>query len=226
MHGYIIDRRAASRSLRPNSERLNTDVAESYPDYAIFASYPRFRMQIKDTRSGYGLLSRLLHWLMAVAIFALFALGIWMVRLDYYSPYYKLAPDIHRSAGILLLILLVLRFAWRVTSEKPDDQELKPLERKAAHVVHWGFYPLLLALMISGYLISTPDGRPIDVFGWFSVPSIIQSKGLEDTAGKIHEILAYVTIAVATVHAAAALKHHFVDRSSILTRMWSGPPNT
>jgi cytochrome b561 len=180
-------------------------------------------MVIKDTPVGYGLVSRLFHWLMAAAIFAMFALGWWMVRLDYYSPYYHRAPDIHRSAGILLLIALVLRSLWRFLNVKPSDAELSPLERKASRIVHVGFYPLLLALMLSGYFITTPDGQAIDVFGLFSVPSIIQQKGLADTAGLIHRMLAYTVMVVAVVHSIAALKHHFAGGSSILTRMWSGP---
>jgi len=182
------------------------------------------RMLIRDTKAGYGLATRLMHWLMAIAIVAMFALGLWMVTLDYYSPYYNLAPDIHRSAGILLLFLLIFRFAWRVVNEKPDDHELSRFEAVASHAVHWGFYPLLLALMVSGYMISTADGQPISVFGWFSVPSLVQGEGQEDAAGLVHEILAYATIALAAVHTIAALKHHFVDRSRILTRMWAGPP--
>lgn len=180
-------------------------------------------MIIKDTEDGYGLISRLFHWLMAIAIFALFGLGWWMVGLDYYSPYYHSAPDLHRSVGILLLIALVARIAWRAVNAKPSDADLTPFERTAAHIVHLGFYPLLLALLISGYFISTPDGRPIAVFGLFSVPSIVQMKGLEDTAGFIHRWLAYLTMALAALHTAAALKHHFVDHGSTLRRMWSGP---
>lgn len=183
-------------------------------------------MLIRDTKAGYGLVTRVTHWVMAVAILGMFVLGLWMVTLNYYSPYYTTAPNIHRSVGILLLILLVLRFGWRLANPRQDDSELAPWERTAAHIVHWGFYPLLLALMVSGYLISTADGRPIEVFDWFSVPSLVEKKGMEDAAGEVHEILAYVTIAVAAVHAAASLKHHFVDRSSILTRMWSGPPSS
>lgn len=182
-------------------------------------------MLIRDTVAGYGLLTRLTHWVMAVGILAMFALGLWMVTLTYYSPYYRSAPDIHRSVGILLLILLVLRFLWRLANPKPDDSELAPWERTAARIVHWGFYPLMLALMVSGYLISTADGRAIEVFNWFSVPSLVQKKGMEDVAGEVHEILAYLTIAVVALHAAASLKHHFIDRSRILTRMWSGPPS-
>lgn len=181
-------------------------------------------MLIRDTSLGYGLVSRAAHWLMAVAIFAMFGLGYWMTGLTYYSPYYNSAPGLHRSAGILLLIALLARFAWRLANVKPSDAELRPFERKVSHLVHWGFYPLLLALMISGYLISTPDGRPIDVFGIFSVPSFVQKKGLEDAAGFVHEALAYVVMALAAIHSVAALKHHIVDKHSTLTRMWSGPP--
>ncbi|MFA5957265.1 cytochrome b [Hyphomicrobium sp.] len=183
-------------------------------------------MYIRDTSEGYGFVSRLLHWLMAIAIFAMFILGLWMVRLDYYSPYYNSAPDIHRSVGMILLFALLCRFLWRASNPKPSDAELSPLERKASFAVHWGFYILLLALMISGYLISTPDGDPISVFGWFDVPALIKMPGLETPAGNVHRVLAYVTIALAAIHTAAALKHHVIDKSTVLTRMWSGPPNS
>ena len=99
-------------------------------------------MLIGDTNAGYGLVTRLTHWVMAVAIVAMFVLGLWMVTLNYYSPYYRTAPDVHRSVGMLLLFRLALRFAWRLANPKPDDAELSPFERAAAHIVHWGFYPL------------------------------------------------------------------------------------
>ncbi len=182
-------------------------------------------MQVRDTMSGYGLPTRLVHWVMAVAIVGMFFLGLWMVELDYYSPYYRSAPDLHRSVGMLLLFLLVLRFGWRLVNDKPSDAELSTLERYAAQAVHWGFYPLLLVLMMSGYLMSTADGRPIEVFNWFSVPALIHDKGMVKTYGEIHEWLAYVTMGVVVLHAAASLKHHFFDRSRVLTRMWSGPAN-
>jgi cytochrome b561 len=182
-------------------------------------------MFVRDTPAGYGVVSRLFHWLMAIAILAMFGLGVWMVRLDYYSPYYNAAPDFHRSLGILLLLALLVRWLWRAVNPKPTDDDLSRLERRTSYVVHWGFYLLLLALMVSGYLISTPDGRPIDVFGWFSVPSIVQMHGLEDRAGRVHRWVAYAVIALAVLHALAALKHHFVDHDNIMKRMWSGPPS-
>ena len=182
-------------------------------------------MYIRDTSQGYGVVSRLFHWLMAVAIFAMFGLGVWMVRLDYYSPYYNAAPDFHRGLGILLLLALLVRWIWRAANPKPSADGLTPLEQKISYTVHWGFYVLLLALMVSGYLITTPDGQPIDVFGWFDVPSLVQMRGLEDRAGYVHGLVAYAVIALAVVHSLAALKHHYFDRSNVLHRMWSGPPS-
>ena len=170
-------------------------------------------MTIRDTTAGYGLPTRIVHWLMAVAIVGLYVLGLWMVDLNYYSPYYRSAPDLHRSVGMLLLGLLVVRFVWRLFNDKPADSELSAFERFTATIVHWGFYPLLLALMVSGYLMSTADGRPIEVFDWFSVPALIHDKGMEKTAGEIHELLADITMGLVIVHTLAALKHHFWDRS-------------
>jgi cytochrome b561 len=180
-------------------------------------------MQINDTARNYGIVSWIFHWGMFVAIMAVFGLGLWMVDLDYYSAYYNTAPDIHRSVGILLLIALVFRFTCRVVNTKPSDGDLSRPERIASALVHWGFYPLLLALLVTGYLISTAKGEPVSVFGWFSVPATLQFPGQEDTAGYIHWLLAWVTVSLVAVHAVAALKHHFADRSRVLTRMWSGP---
>jgi cytochrome b561 len=163
---------------------------------------------------------------MAVAVFGMYGLGLWMVDLDYYSPYYHSAPDLHRSIGMVLLFALVLRIGWRLANVRPDDAELSKLERVGARIAHWSLYALLLALMVSGYLMSTADGRPIEVFDWFSLPSLVQGKPLEKAAGTAHEIIAHVLIALVIIHSAAALKHHFFDRNRVLTRMWSGPRNS
>lgn len=177
-------------------------------------------MMIKDTRDRYGAVSRVLHWSMALAFFALFALGWWMVGLDYYSPYYKSAPDLHRSLGLLVLLALVVRIAWRLINVKPNDDDLSPLERTASRAVHHAFYPLLIVLLVSGYLISTADGRAIDVYGWFSVPAVVAAPGLEDAAGLVHAWSAYAVMALAVVHSAAALKHRYWDVTDGRHRMW------
>jgi cytochrome b561 len=91
-------------------------------------------------------------------------------------------------------------------------------------LVHGLLYLLLFGVMVSGYLISTADGRPIEVFGLFAVPATVTGlPGQADRAGDIHLILAVTVIILAIVHALAALKHHFIDRDRTLVRMLRRP---
>jgi cytochrome b561 len=158
---------------------------------------------------------------MALAVIGMFALGLWMRDLSYYDPWYKDGPAIHKSVGILLFVLLIIRVVWRNLNTRPDDDPaLKVWERITAHLTHIALYGLMFALMIAGYFISTADGRAIEVFNWFSVPATIYDlPEQEDIAGEIHEILAWVLIALASVHALAALKHHFINRDTTLLKM-------
>src|SRR6476660_9221167 len=115
---------------RPTSVRISfAGGAEGSADDGVV-------MYIRDTSEGYGIVSRLFHWLMAIAIFAMFGLGLWMVRLDYYSPYYNAAPEFHRSFGMLLLFALLVRWLWRAANPKPLTDELSPLEQKTSYAVH------------------------------------------------------------------------------------------
>jgi cytochrome b561 len=178
-------------------------------------------MPAKNTRSRYGFISVVIHWLMAMVVIGMFALGIWMRQLSYYDPWYQDGPTIHKSIGVLLFILLLARIGWRSINIRPnDDPVLKKWERTTAHLTHFAMYGLMLMLMTAGYLISTADGRQIEVFNLFSVPATLQGiENQEDIAGEIHQILAWTLILLAGVHALAALKHHFINRDSTLLKM-------
>ncbi|MBU2874905.1 cytochrome b [Marinobacter salexigens] len=178
-------------------------------------------MQVNNTPASYGLLAILLHWIVAFAVIGLFALGFWMVDLSYYDDWYRRAPDIHRSIGILLFGLMIFRLLWRLASSLPKPIAAhKRWEVLIARIAHMLLYVLVFTAMVSGYLISTADGSSISVFGWFDVPSVTgQIKGLEDTAGLVHYWSTWALIALVAVHAAGALKHHFFDRDETLGRM-------
>lgn len=178
---------------------------------------------LKDRSDGFGLVSRALHWVLALAIIGLFGLGYWMVTLDYTSPYYTSAPAWHEAIGITVLVAMALRLGWRYANINPTSDHLSRFEHIAARIVHGGLYVLIFAVLISGYLISTADGRSIELVFGLEVPSLIQAQGIESLSGKIHRILSYVTIGLVGLHTGAALKHHFVDRDPTLTRMWRGP---
>ncbi len=145
-----------------------------------------------------------------------------MSDLDFYSPYYHSAPDLHKSIGMMLFAVLLLRLVWRTANERPRDDELPLWERRLARAAHIAFYLLLFLLIASGYLISTADGRAVDVFGLVSIPAVVIDKLLEDPAALIHEVAAWAVVILALVHAGAALKHHFVDRKPTLRRMVRG----
>ena len=176
-------------------------------------------MQWRNHLHGYGLVSITFHWLMTLLIFGLFALGKYMVSLDYYHPWYQAAPDLHRSLGVAVALLLVLRLAWRLANPRPQPMG-KIWERRIALWVHRLFYLLTAAVVVAGYLITTADGQPVVVFGRFELPATLH--GLEnqaDIAGQWHDGLAVALVSLAGLHTLAALKHHFIDRDDTLIRM-------
>lgn len=179
-------------------------------------------MQLKNNTTHFGIIAVTLHWLVAITVFSLFGLGLWMTGLDYYDSWYKQGPWWHKSIGITLFFVVVFRLCWRLLNPPPAHlTNHKPWEVKLAHMAHLLLYFLILVIMVSGYLISTADNRPIEVFGWFAIPATITSlPGQEDIAGLIHLILASTLIGLVVLHAAAALKHHFIDRDRSLKRIF------
>jgi len=176
-------------------------------------------MKLVNNVEGYGLVSILLHWIMAIVIIALFILGHYMVGLTYYDPWYLKAPDLHRSVGVIVAALLVLRLTWRLSNCRPKLMG-RQWEQKTALMVHRLFYILLTAIIVSGYLITTADWQGVSVFGYFSIPAIITGLiNQEDTAGLLHEWLANILIALVIFHGMAALKHQIIDRDSTLQRI-------
>lgn len=174
---------------------------------------------LRNSQTQYGWMVILLHWTMALAIFGLFALGLWMTTLDYYHAWYHKAPDIHKSVGMLMLFLLLFRIAWVAVNIKPEIYGAA-WERFIALIVHRMHYVLMLGVMVSGYLIPTAKGAGIDVFGWFTVPALVSfTERQGDIVGLIHLGFAWAVMALAGLHTGAALKHHFIDRDATMLRM-------
>ena len=183
---------------------------------------------LHDNMNGYGLIQIVLHWATAGLVAVLLPLGLWMTGLDYYDPWYTRAPDLHRAIGVLFGLILLARWAWRLTRAQPPILAANAREKTAAALVRRLLYLVPLCLVISGYLISTADGRTVDVFGWFSVPATLQGiEGQADIAGDIHFALAMLLLALIVLHVLGALRHHFVYRDDTLRRMLrpQTPPN-
>ena len=176
---------------------------------------------MNNTKANYGYITIFLHWLSAISIIGLFALGYYMVDLSYYDQWYKTAPELHKSIGILLFIVMIFRVLWRYIQVSPAHlSSHSDWERKAGKLIHSVLYVLIFMIMISGYLISTADDRGIEVFTFFIVPgfgSFFENQ--EDIAGLVHQWLAYILIALSLLHAMAAVKHHVINKDNTLNRM-------
>jgi cytochrome b561 len=164
---------------------------------------------------------KVLHGTTGLVILGLFGLGFWMRTLDYYSSWYQTAPDIHKGIGVFLIAAIVLRITLRLLLPTPAPLAThKSWEIKIAHIVHLAMYALILSILTSGYLIGTADNRGIDVFGLFEAPALFTAfEEQEDIAGFIHKWCAYFLMGLVALHAAGALKHHFIDKDKTLERM-------
>lgn len=185
-------------------------------------------LQIRNSSAGWGIISITLHWLIAMIVIGMFISGLYMTSLTYYDPWYHKAPALHKSVGSVLFLLMLLRLSWRLGNPLPEAlANHTQLEQVAARIAHILLYLLLFTVMISGYLIATAKGKPVDVFGLFQLPALLAPiEQQEDIAGTIHLVLAIILIALATLHALAALKHHLFDRDQTLLRMLGESPET
>ena len=176
---------------------------------------------LRNSDSKFGSISIAIHWLSALIIVGQFAFGLYMLSLDYYDPDYKSLPHYHKSIGILFAILLGFRILWTRFNPHPKPSSgISELHTRLALLMHKILLGLLVLVVCMGYLISTAKGDSIMVFNWFEVPATLTSFGRqEDWAGELHYWFALSIIILASIHALAALKHHFIDGDNTLKKM-------
>lgn len=176
---------------------------------------------LKDSKSGYGLITIILHWVCALLIIFLFGLGVYMRSLDYYSPWYHRGPELHIALGLVVFLLMSFRLLWRSRSQSPNPiPTISKNNQLAASAVKAALYIGVFVICITGYLITTGEGQGANFFGIFTVPATIElSADYIDLAGAVHKYIAWGLIGIALLHAAAALFHHFIKRDTTLVRM-------
>ncbi len=188
-------------------------------------------MTLRNDATRWGWAARLLHWTMAAIMLFMLGLGLYMTRLDDVFERFALT-QIHKSWGFAVFALAIVRVIWRLANrEAPRDPPgMKPWERLAARVSHLGFYLLMFALPLSGWLMASASplqdsyGIRNMAFGLFEMPDpfVPGDKALETVFRQIHNAAALALGALLVVHVGAALKHHFVMRDDVLKRMTWG----
>lgn len=176
---------------------------------------------LKDSPSSYGLITIIFHWICAPLILFVFGLGVYMRGLDYYSPWYHRGPEIHIALGLLILLLMSLRLLWRLPNKYPDAIPTIPKSALlAASLVKILLYVGVFLICATGYLITTAEGSGASFFGLITIPATLKlSAESIDLAGFIHKYVAWSLVAIAILHATAALFHHFIKRDRTLVRM-------
>lgn len=182
-------------------------------------------MVLKNTLSSYGFVSKNFHWIMAAIILFNFTLGYFMGDLDK-GPLRFFIFNLHKSLGILVIVLIILRLFWRLINFVPAPLSQNYLLNKLSKFVHYFFYFILLVVTFSGWTYSSARGGPISVFGLFSVPALVEKNDeIAKIARNIHTLSVYVFITFVGVHILASLYHHYFLKDKTLKRMWFGSSN-
>ena len=164
--------------------------------------------------------SKLLHWLIAICVLTTAPVAIAMVRVDQ-GPIQDALYNFHKSLGVLILILMVLRLINRLVVGAPvADPGIEPWQRTVSSIVHTSLYVLLLAMPAVGYVANSVYGASTPFFGLFNLPPIAgKNEALATQLFAIHRWVGFLVIALVLAHVGAALYHYVVRRDNVLQRM-------
>lgn len=186
--------------------------------------------QINAEGKRYSTVAIVLHWLLGISIFAMFAIGIYMSDLPF-SPLRLKLYNYHKWAGITFLILSVLRLVWRLVNKPPAlpkaiEQAMPSWQTKVYHSTHYALYALFFAVPLIGWAYSSAAGFPIVLFGVLPLPDFMTvDKEFAKQIKELHEVSAFALVGLALLHMGAALKHHFIDKDGLISRMATSTSN-
>jgi cytochrome b561 len=177
-------------------------------------------MQVRNTTLRWGALAQFFHWTIVVLIITQWVLAT--AAHDMPNGLEKFATLArHKSIGITILILALLRLLWRWMNPTPAlPATLKPYERWLAHGTHFLLYALLFAQPITGWIMSSASNFPVSYFGWFTLPNLVApDKHFAEVMHEVHEWLFRGIVSLAIVHIFAAFWHHLRLKDDVLKRM-------
>lgn len=176
-------------------------------------------MALRSDERRWGGVAKTFHWLMALGIVGAGVLGLYMTGME--RGMAKLNTfAIHKSIGLTVLALFVLRLAWRFFDRRPADLPMPRMQRIAAHAVHGLLYLFMLAIPLSGWIYNSARGYPLQWFKQFNLPALAdKSDDLAQLAITVHVWLFWLLVAALVAHIGGALLHHFIERDDTLRRM-------
>lgn len=177
-------------------------------------------MTLKNTPERWGAISQLLHWTIVILIFAIAWIGLTMGDLPNGPDKIK-TYALHKSLGITILALTTLRLVWRLYAGSPHPVPGSPRwQERIAGLTHMAIYALLFAIPISGWVLNSAAGFPLQWFGVVNLPHIVEkSHDLHELAEEAHELMFWVLALLVVAHAGAAFFHHLFQGDATLARM-------
>lgn len=177
-------------------------------------------MKVANTDTSWGALAKFFHWLIAMLIFTQFALG-WTAVSWRVSPTKLNLFVWHKSTGMLILVLVLLRLLWRLLNRTPALPADTPAwERTVAHASHALLYVLMIAMPLVGWVINSAAAIPFSIFWQIPLPALVApDKHTAELAALVHLSLFVMLATLLVLHIGAALRHHFVKKNNLLIRM-------
>jgi len=173
---------------------------------------------------GYTSTAKALHWILAVLVIGLIAVGIGREFMPK-GPDRDFVTMLHKATGVVVLVLMLVRLGYRIANPPPPSEPGLPRWQVGlSHAVHWSIYAIVIAMPILGWVGSNALGRPVSMYGLFDLPVIVgENKPLGESIYDIHGLLGFTLLGLAAVHIAAALYHRLVRRDAVFARMTTEP---
>ncbi len=181
-------------------------------------------MALRSTAGGWGSVTRAFHWGMLLLLIGIVSVGYYMTGLPLGAAKLQIYA-LHKSIGLTLLALVILRALWRLSEQRPALPPMPIWQVRVAIGTHLLLYGLLFLMPLSGWLYNSASGFPLQWFHVLNLPALARADPhLKVLARSLHEIGAGALIGVVALHMRAALKHHFIDNDVTLRRMapWRG----
>jgi cytochrome b561 len=178
---------------------------------------------IDTTVPGYTLTARILHWITAALVLIMVPIGVAMANADFGGAQDTLY-HLHRSIGVLLLPIVLIRLIYRLRNPAPPlPADIPRIQQLAAHMTHWGLYTLLIVQPVVGWIATSAYRAPILFFWLFEVPPIWPvDQAFSERMFAVHRLIGIAIVLLVCAHVGAALFHHFIRKDRVLMRMVSG----